>query len=259
MVVATEVASDVGRLLRARWGGTAQVSYKSPVNLVTDADHDAEALALRMLRGAFPDDAIVAEESQPYPASGAYCWYVDPLDGTTNFAHHYPHFAVSIALTHHDELVGGVVNDPLRQELFVARRGAGATLNGTPIRVSSTPVLDQGLLATGFPYDRRERAPFYLRFYERFLTRSQGIRRGGSAALDLCYVACGHLDGFWEWHLQPWDTAAGILIVEEAGGMISDFRGHPFRLGGHAILASNGHLHPEMTAVLGELLEEHDV
>jgi myo-inositol-1(or 4)-monophosphatase len=183
---------------------------------------------------------------------------VDPLDGTTNFAHRYPHVAVSIALAHHGEVILGVVHDPLRDEQFAAARGAGASLNGRPIRVSDIPTLDRALLATGFPYDRRQRAAFYLRYVERFLQSGQCVRRGGCAALDLCYVACGRLDGFWEWNLKPWDTAAGALIVAEAGGAVSDFAGQPFSPQGPQILASNGDIHGEMLREFHGLLSAEE-
>lgn len=254
--VATETATAVGDLLRARWSTVTHVRHKGPVDLVTDADLAAEQLALRMLREAFPEHAIIAEEAGAQTMPGADCWYVDPLDGTTNFAHRYPHIAVSIALTHNGEPVVGVVFDPLRQELFDAVRGGGAHLNGTAIHVSTTSSLDEGLLATGFPYDRRERASFYLRYFEHFLRRSQGVRRGGCAALDLCYVASARLDGFWEWHLKPWDTAAGSIIVTEAGGLVSDFRNAPFRPGGSQILASNGPLHRELLREMRVILQQ---
>ena len=255
MAVACATATAVADLLRARWNdSTTQVRYKGAVDLVTDADLAAEELAIRLLRAEFPDHAIVAEESAPSAAPGANCWYVDPLDGTTNFAHRYPHVAVSIAFARQGEIVLGVVHDPLRDEQFAAARGAGATLNGQPIRVSDTPTLDRALLATGFPYDRRERAAFYVRHLERFLSRGQCIRRSGCAALDLCYVGCGRLDGFWEWNLKPWDTAAGALIVTESGGRISDFAGGRFSPHGAQALASNARIHDEMLAEMQHLL-----
>jgi len=253
--VATEAAAAAGRLLVVHWGTTAKVSHKGVVDLVTEADLEVEELVVQMLGAAFPRHGIVAEETRPQGAPTEYCWYVDPLDGTTNFAHHYPHFAVSIALAYHGTPVLGIVHDPLRKELFAATLGDGATLNGERIRVSTTATLGQGLLATGFPYDRRERAAAYVPIYQAFLSRSQGIRRAGSAALDLCYVASGRLDGFWERSLQSWDTAAGTVIVSEAGGMISDFSNGPFLLGGQEVLASNGSIHLEMINVLREFQE----
>ncbi len=177
-------------------------------------------------------------------------WLIDPLDGTTNFAHGYPQFAVSIALARDEELVLGLVHDPMRAETFTAVRGEGARLNGASIAVSDTGELGRALLATGFPPDRRERAAFYLTFVRVALERAQCVRRAGSAALDLCYVACGRLDGFWEWKLHPWDIAAGRLIVEEAGGRVTDFRGGPHHLSGDETAASNGRVHSGLLEAL---------
>jgi myo-inositol-1(or 4)-monophosphatase len=172
------------------------------------------------------------------------------LDGTTNFAHGYPQVSVSIALERDRELILGLVHDPLRGEYFKALQGEGATLNDQPIKASNVAELDKALLGTGFPYDRRERARYYLGFFEAFMVSCQGVRRTGSAALDLCYVACGRLDGFWELKLHPWDTAAGSVIVREAGGKITNFRGGPFSILGEQTLASNGLIHAEMVRVL---------
>jgi len=258
--VALRTARLAGALLRDRARGAKRVEYKSgAVDLVTDTDRDAEALVVDHLRRAFPDHVIVAEEASSGttisgPTAEQYAWYLDPLDGTTNFAHAFPHFCVSLALARGTEPLLGVVYDPMRDELFAARRGAGATLNGAPIRVSDVDDLNRALLATGFPYDRRAHTDFYLSFVADFMQCAQGIRRGGSAALDLCYVACGRFDGFWEWKLRPWDTAAGTLIVREAGGSVSDFRGDAFDLFGEQALASNGHLHAAMIRVLVERL-----
>src|SRR4030095_4646607 len=185
----------------------------------------------------------------PRPA-GQYAWYVDPLDGTTNFAHGHPQFSVSIGLARHGELLLGVVVDPLRGETFAGVRGQGATLNGHPIHVSDVADLGAGLLATGLPYDRRDHADYYLDVIKSFVLRAQGIRRAGSAALDLCYLACGRFDGYWELKLSRGDMAAGVLIVREAGGVVSDFSGGPLDLYGPEILASNGLLHPSMIDVL---------
>ena len=176
-------------------------------------------------------------------------WIIDPLDGTTNFAHSYPQFCVSIALERDDEVILGLVYDPLRGECFKAVKGEGATLNGGSIHVSAVKELDKALLATGFPYDQREKADFYLVLFKAFMTRSQGIRRNGSAALDLCYLACGRIDGFWELKLRPWDTAAGTLIVAEAGGRLSDLSGNKFSIWGEETLASNGAIHDEMVNI----------
>ena len=250
--VALAAARSAGALIRDRFGGTQDVSFKGEVDLVTAVDRAAESLIVEAIRAEFPDHGIVAEESGARNERGRYRWYVDPLDGTTNFAHGYPHVAVSIALALDDVLQVGVVHDPLRGETFAAARGDGARLDDAPIRVSPTTDLGRALLATGFPYDRRRRAGFYLAFVEAALTRAQCVRRGGSAALDLCYVAAGRLDGFWEWKLQPWDTAAGRLIVEEAGGRVSDFAGAPHDLAGTETAGSNGALHEALLAMLAE-------
>jgi myo-inositol-1(or 4)-monophosphatase len=257
--VAVDTAAAVGALLRDRYEATREVRYKGAVDLVTDADLAAEALAVRRLAEAFPDHSIVAEETRSDSPEGSACWYVDPLDGTTNFAHRLPHFAVSLAFAERRQLTVGVVYDPMRDETFTARRGGGAFLNGRPIRTSAITAMDQALLGTGFPYDRRERAAFYLRHVEHFLTRSQGIRRAGCAALDLCFVAAGRLDAFWEWNLKAWDTAAGALIVREAGGIVSDFAARPFAIGGTQILAANPDLHPQMIAEFASLLARGDM
>ena len=250
--MALAAARSAGALIRDRFGGTQDVSFKGEVDLVTAVDRAAEGVIVDAIRGAFPDHGIVAEESGARNERGRYRWYVDPLDGTTNFAHGYPHVAVSIALALDGVLQVGVVHDPLRGETFTAIRGEGARLDEAPIRVSPTAELGRALLATGFPYDRRRRAGFYLAFVEAALTRAQCVRRAGSAALDLCYVAAGRLDGFWEWKLQPWDTAAGRLIVEEAGGRVTDFAGAPHELTGSQTAASNGTLHEALTAMLAE-------
>jgi myo-inositol-1(or 4)-monophosphatase len=221
---------------------------------VTQVDKASDALITGILRERFPTHQLIAEESAVSGQESAYRWYIDPLDGTTNFAHGFPHFAVSIALTHESRVIVGVVYDPLREEMFCATRGNGATLNGAPMRVSQEIELERSLILTGFPYDRRQRSEYYLRFYQAFMMRAQGVRRCGSAALDLCYVACGRADAFWEWRLHPWDTAAGSLMVEEAGGTMSDFLSNFFDYLGEQTLASNGLVHAEMTRVLRELI-----
>jgi myo-inositol-1(or 4)-monophosphatase len=253
--IARTAVGEAGVLLRSRWRTVKTVQYKGAVDLVTETDRDAETLIVAHLQRAFPDHLIVAEEASagatlPRPAREQYVWYLDPLDGTTNFAHGYPQFCTSLALARGADLLFGIVYDPVRDETFVAHRGGGATLNTAPIRVSPVADLDRALLGTGFPYDRRERTDFYLRFVADFMTRAQDVRRCGSAALDLCYVACGRFDAFWEWKLLPWDTAAGALIVREAGGAVSDFRGGAFDLYGEQTLASNGHLHAALLSVL---------
>jgi myo-inositol-1(or 4)-monophosphatase len=257
--VARAAVSEASAIVLATWREAKTIRHKGVVDIVTETDHAIESAIVARLRTAFPDHMIIAEESTSpetltRPPADRHVWYLDPLDGTTNFAHAYPHFAVSLALGLGAAIELAIVHDPVRDETFVAKRGAGATLNGDPIGVSSTSALDDALLATGFPYDRREHLDFYLGFFADLVRRAQGVRRNGSAALDLCYVACGRLDGFWEWKLRPWDTAAGILVVGEAGGRVSDFRGAPFDLFGSQTLASNGHLHPAMVDALATRL-----
>jgi myo-inositol-1(or 4)-monophosphatase len=240
-----------GALLRARYRERQDVRHKaSDVDLVTTVDREAEALILDVLTREFPAHGIVAEESAPKTGTDPHRWYVDPLDGTTNFAHGVPHFAVSIALARGDDLILALVHDPIRQETFTGLHGKGARLNGSRIHVSDVPTLDRALLATGFPVDRRQNASQYVPFLQMALERGQCVRRGGSAALDLCYVASGRLDGFWEAKLRPWDTAAGRLIVEEAGGRVSDFSGGPHRLDGEETAASNDRIHGELLTLL---------
>lgn len=253
--VALETVDEAARYLRVVAGGQQRVEYKGDVDLVTETDRAVEVLMVARLRGAFPDHLIVGEEASAgappaRPQSGQYAWYIDPLDGTTNFAHGHPHFAVSLGLALDGELLLGVVADPLRGETFAAARGRGATLNRRAIRVSAAGEIRHALLATGLPYDRRQHADHYLGIIKAFVLRAQGIRRAGSAALDLCYLACGRFDGYWEWKLSPWDSAAGVLIVREAGGLVTDFRGAPFDLYGEETLASNGVLHAEMIDIL---------
>ena len=234
------------------------IDYKGAIDLVTSVDRDCERKIVEIIRRKFPNHGILAEEETKIEScQSEYRWIVDPLDGTTNFAHGYPQFCVSIALECADAVILGLVYDPIRRECFSAARQQGATLNGQPIRTSTANELDKSLLATGFPYDHREHADFYLSYFKAFMTRSQGIRRGGSAALDLCYVACGRLDGFWELKLKPWDTAAGALIVVEAGGKLSDFAGKPFSIWGNETLAANRGIHDEMVRVARAIAHPH--
>jgi myo-inositol-1(or 4)-monophosphatase len=251
--VAHTAAARAGALIRARYREPHEVSFKSELDLVTEVDRQAEALIVEAIAGAFPEHGIIAEESAARAGRDGHLWYIDPLDGTTNFAHGYPQFAVSIALARDGELILGLVYDPLREETFSAVRGAGSRLNGAPIGVSDVKSFERALLGTGFPYDRRQHAAFYLAFFQEAICRTQGVRRAGSAALDLCYVACGRLDAFWEWKLHPWDTAAGRLIVEEAGGRVTDFAGAPHRLDGEETAASNRHLHAPLTDMISQV------
>lgn len=258
--VARAAVDEAATLLRATWRQAKTIRHKGDVDLITETDLAVEALVTAHLRRAFPEHVVVAEEAaagarpEP-PPSDRHVWYLDPLDGTTNFAHAYPHFAVSLALGRGPDLLFGIVHDPVRDETFVAHRSGGARLNDVPIVVSPVDDLGAALLATGFPYDRRRHLDFYIGFLADFIARAQGVRRNGSAALDLCYVACGRIDAFWEWKLHPWDTAAGALIVREAGGAVSDFRGGRFDLFGEQTLASNGRLHPAMIRVLAARLD----
>ncbi len=253
--VALQAASEAARVLKAACEREKVVEHKSPLELVTETDRQVEAMIVDIIRKEFPEHSVLGEESPRVSGSSDWVWYVDPLDGTTNFAHAFPHFAVSIAAAKGRELRFGLVCDPLREETFTAHLGGGAFLNGRRIAVSRTPTLDAALVATGFPYDRRCNQDFYLSFFRAFLLHVQGIRRGGSAALDLSYVAAGRLDGFWEWKLHPWDTSAGALIVREAGGCVTDFSGNPFDPHMDQTLASNGVVHSQMLAVILEVLE----
>jgi myo-inositol-1(or 4)-monophosphatase len=248
---ALDAARGAGRLLRDALGGTRRIQHKrSVIDLVTEMDQRAEAFIVSRLLGAFPDHAVLAEESGATDGRSEYRWLIDPLDGTTNYAHGLPIFAVSVALERSGVVELGVAYDPTRDECFVAGRGCGATLNGEAIRVSSVDGLDQALLVTGFPYDIRTSGETNLPEYAALSVRAQAVRRLGSAVLDLCYVACGRLDGYWELALGPWDMAAGGLIVQEAGGQVANVRGGPWRLEGPGILASNGLVHD---AILAEL------
>jgi myo-inositol-1(or 4)-monophosphatase len=215
-------------------------------------DHCAEAAVIEILEKAFPDHGILTEESKGREGSGSYRWILDPLDGTTNYAHGYPFFCVSLALEKDGHIIWGIIYDPLRDELFEAAVGMGAMVNGKPLTVSNTRHIQQSFLCTGFPYDMRESREDNLRYFSRFAKIAQAIRRDGSAALDLCYVAMGRFDGFWEMKLNPWDVAAGGLIVTEAGGSVTDFSGGPFTIHGQEILATNGRIHEEMLKVLSK-------
>lgn len=238
-------ARAAGAVLIEARGRDRQVEFKGEIDLVTDADRRSEAAVVSLLRSRFPDHQILAEEGTPGGSSPTYRWIIDPLDGTTNYAHGYPHFAVSIALERAGAVIVGVVYDPILDELFVARAGEGAYLNGRPLGVSTEGTLLRALLCSGFPYDRRLLGAS-LRRWDYFVRHAQAIRRDGSAALDLCYVAAGRFDAFWEDHLWPWDAAAATLIVREAGGTITDFRGGEADIYKGDVIASNGPLHAAM-------------
>jgi myo-inositol-1(or 4)-monophosphatase len=247
--VAITAARQAGAIVREGYGEVVHVTHKGAIDLVTETDKRSEAAILATLRGAFPGHSINSEESGK-AAGDEYEWLVDPLDGTTNFAHKFPVFSTSIALTFQRRLIVGVVYDPLRDELFSAEVGQGAHLNGAPMHVSETSALGQALLSTGFPYDVGTNPNNNLAEFTRFQLVSQGVRRTGSAALDCCWVAAGHLDGFWELRLNPWDVGAGALIAREAGGRVSTYSGDEDFLGKDSIVASNGVLHDAMLNVL---------
>lgn len=252
--VAIETAREAGAILREGFDRPKKITYKGEVDLVTESDRRSEELVVARLREHFPDHGIVAEEGGGGAASTKYCWHVDPLDGTTNFAHGYPCFAVSIGLVEDGKPIAGVVFNPIYNELFAAARGEGAYLNENRIRVSPVEKLATSLVATGFPTHLRKSSS-NINYYWQFTLRSHGVRRDGAAALDLCSVACGRFDAFWEFGLKSWDTAAGIVIVEEAGGLVTDLAGQPYRLGGPSLLASNGRIHGEMQQVAASVAE----
>jgi myo-inositol-1(or 4)-monophosphatase len=253
--LAVETAMEAGAILLSEFDRPAKISYKGEVDLVTQADRRSEEAIVSRLRRYFPNHAIVAEEGSGQEGEASYRWVVDPLDGTTNFAHGYPCFAVSIGLEEAGELLTGVIYQPITKELYTASRGQGAFLNGKRIQVSSIERLSTSLLATGFPSTKRARNP-NIHYYWNFTLRSHGVRRDGSAALDLASVACGRFDGFWEFGLHAWDTAAGVLLVQEAGGMVTNFAGQPYRIGDYETLASNGRIHAELRQVGMEIQQQ---
>jgi myo-inositol-1(or 4)-monophosphatase len=242
---------EAGLYLRTNLGRRVEASYKGDVDLVTPLDLGAQEILVGRLSAAFPGHGFLAEEGLSRPGASECRWIIDPLDGTTNYAHTFPVFSVSAALECAGRIILGFVYDPMREEMFRAAAGRGALLNGVAIQVSGVADLGKSLLATGFPYDLRTSPVNNLGNWGRFLVRAQAIRRCGSAALDLSYVACGRFDGFWELKLKAWDVAAGALIVTEAGGTVTDFEGGEFALQAPGILATNGRIHPEMLDVLG--------
>ncbi|MFB3814400.1 MAG: inositol monophosphatase family protein [Terriglobales bacterium] len=239
------IAREAGALLAGYFRRRIGYEYKGDVDLVTEADRRSEALIVGRIHEYWPDHNIMGEEGTRHESGSEWRWYVDPLDGTTNFAHGFPVFCVSLGLERKDELVAGVLYDPTRDELFAAEKGSGATLNGVRVRVSKTEKLVESLLATGFPSHKRHKNP-NIYFYHQLTLASHGLRRAGSAALDLAYVAAGRIDGFWEFNLNPWDTAAGVLLVREAGGVVTRFDGSAWRLDSRETLASNGLIHEQL-------------
>ena len=249
---AIDTARAAGHLLLEKYGRITAITKKGDYNLVTEADLASEALIIERIRSHYPRHTILAEESGDtivVDGDRQWKWIIDPLDGTTNFAHGYPCFCVTLALEHEGEIVIGVTYDPTRNELFTAEKGQGASLNFKPIHVSSTPKMSESLLVTGFPYDFKDRNDF-ARHLTAFLLGARGVRRDGSAAIDMAYVACGRFDGFWEEGLNPWDVAAGVLMVNEAGGKVTNYDGTPLSIYKPPICASNGAIHAEMLAVL---------
>jgi len=247
---AENTARGAGEILRRNYGGKQSVHYKGEINLVTEVDRQSEAYIMGRIRSAYPDHGILSEESSEILSPSPFRWIVDPLDGTTNYAHGYPCFCVSIAVERDGEILAGAVYDPLLDELFTATPGGGAHRNGGRITVSSTVNLRQSLLATGFAYDVNTSSDNNLDYFREFVFTGQAIRRDGSAALDMCYLACGRFDGFWELALKPWDTAAGLLILAEAGGVATRLDGSPYDIHQPGILASNGRIHEQMLAVI---------
>lgn len=243
-----DIARAAGAILMEFYHRRVRVEYKGDVDIVTEADRTSEKYIISQLREKFPEHSVLAEEGGGYQRDSGYIWYIDPLDGTTNFAHSFPVFAVSMGLELDGEMVLGVVYDPTRDEMFAAEKGQGATLNGAPMHVSAIAQLKEALVATGFPSQRRHQNP-NIHFYHQFNMNSHGVRRPGSAATDLAYVAAGRLDAFWEFNLHPWDVAAGKLLVAEAGGQVSDSTGAPHTMKSNAVMASNGLLH-------GQILDE---
>ncbi len=248
---AVAAAEAAGEVIREGFGRSESVEYKEEAELVTETDERAEQKIKDVLRDAFPDHGILTEEGGELEGEGGARWIVDPLDGTTNYVHGVPFFSTSIALEREGEIVLGVVHDPMARETYAAERGGGATLNGQPIQVSGTEELIQALLATGFPYERDDISGT-LDLFGKFAVLTQSMRRLGSAALDMCYVAAGRLDGYYEHGIQAWDIAAGSVILEEAGGKATDYQGRDLDLEGREVVASNGLLHPALVGVTSE-------
>ncbi len=246
------IIKEAGALLMSYLHRHIGYEYKGDVDLVTEADRASEKFITERLRARWPEFGILGEEGTKSDLDAEYRWFVDPLDGTTNFAHGYPVFCISIALARGEDLIAGFLYDPTRDEFFAAEHGAGAKLNGQAMSVSKTQTLSESILGTGFPSHKRHKNP-NIHFYHQLTLRSHGLRRAGSAALDLANVACGRYDGFWEFNLNPWDTAAGVLLVREAGGVVTRFDGSPFRLNSEQVLASNGIIHQELMENFAEI------
>jgi myo-inositol-1(or 4)-monophosphatase len=248
--IARQAAKEAGTILNMMFGQVNQIKKKSEIDLVTEADLQSEKIILRVISRNFPHDSILTEEGGGHNHHSERVWIVDPLDGTTNFAHTYPLFAISIALEFRRELVLGLVYNPYTDEHFEAVKGKGAFFNQKPIKVSQTKKLQDALLATGFPYDVHENPQRVMELFQRMIVLAQGVRRPGSAAIDLCYVAAGQFDGFWEERLKPWDAAAGALIVDEAGGKLTTYEGNPYTPYLNSIVAANPFIHKAMVEAL---------
>ncbi len=249
---ALEIAREAGEMLSGYFTRRVAFELKGDFDLVTEADRASEKLIIQRLTSRFPNHSIVAEEGGGHENHGRYRWYVDPVDGTTNFAHSYPVYNVTLACERDGEMIAGVVYDPTRDEMFAAEKGAGATLNGAKIEVSKARRLDESLVSTGFP-SRKRHLNINIHFYHQLAMTTHGVRRGGSAAIDLAYVACGRLEAFWEFGLHPWDMAAGRLLVAEAGGRVSDMKGRPHDLLSPHLLVDNGLIHDETLELFGEV------
>lgn len=257
ITVASAIARKAGALLMEYYARGVKTEYKGSgtVDVVTEADRASEKLIVESLRMAFPDHGIVGEEGSRSQAASEFIWYVDPLDGTTNFAHGFPIFCISLGLARNNEVIAGVVFDPTRDELFAAERGGGATLNGKKIQVSAASTIGESLLGTGFPSKKRHLNP-NIYFYHQLTMKTHGIRRAGSAALDLSCVASGRYDGFWEFNLNPWDTSAGVLLVQEAGGKLTHVDGSKFDVAASRdVLATNGHIHDELLSEMRAVMQ----
>ncbi len=248
--IGIEAALKAGRMLRENMSSHREITYKGVVDLVTNFDSRSQDIILNHLSSFFPDHDFLAEEDPSERRRSEFRWIIDPIDGTTNFAHSFPVFCISIALEYQDNIAAGIIYDPMRDEIFSAVEGDGAHLNGSRIMVSRIDDLDKSLLATGFPYDLRKSRMNNIDHFINFIKQAQAVRRCGSAALDICYVACGRFDGFWEIKLKPWDVAAASLILSEAGGRASDFHGNPLNIFGIETLGSNGLIHKQMVEVL---------
>jgi len=251
---AEAIAREAGELLMGYFARRVPVEYKGDVDLVTEADRASEALIMDRLQARFPRHDVLGEEGARRETGSDYQWYVDPLDGTTNFAHGFPVFCISMGLEHKGRLITGLIYDPARGEMFTAEQGSGAYLNQRRIHVSKTSRLLESLVGTGFPSHKRHQNP-NIHFYHQITLRTHGVRRAGSAALDLACVASGRFDGFWEFNLNPWDLAAGVLLVEEAGGQVSGFSGQPFRLQDRDVVATNGLIHADLLLEFKEIFE----